>query len=181
MSRTHPPAVIAAAVALPVALAVGVIAAAVIVKDDGGAADGPVVVGAVPAPEASSPECTTLLAALPQRLGEDDRAQLAEPAPVGAAAWRGPESADPIVLRCGIDRPAEFDTAAALVDVDGVQWLQISGAEVGLSSTTWVAVDRAVYVGLTLPNGSGPTPVQQVSAAVRATLPATALDPAPVR
>ncbi|WP_127782690.1 DUF3515 domain-containing protein [Rhodococcus sp. X156] len=180
MSRTHPPAVLAAAVALPVALAVGVIAAAVIAKDDS-AGDGPVVVGAIPAPEATSPECTSLLAALPQTLGDDERAQLVQPAPAGAAAWQGPESADPVVLRCGIDRPAEFDTAAALVEVDGVQWLQISGAEVGLSSTTWVAVDRAVYVGLTLPNGTGPTPVQEISSTVRATLPATALDPAPVR
>ncbi|MBM4507934.1 DUF3515 family protein, partial [Rhodococcus hoagii] len=46
--------------------------------------------------------------------------------------------------------------------------------------STWYAVDRGVYVALTVPNGSGPTPLQDASAAVSEALPQKPLDPAPV-
>jgi hypothetical protein len=47
--------------------------------------------------------------------------------------------------------------------------------------STWFAVDRPVYVALTLPAGSGPTPIQAISAAISTALPPTAVDPAPPR
>ena len=53
------------------------------------------------------------------------------------------------------------------------------GADDGRS--TWFAVDRPVYVALTLPAGSGPTPIQEISRAIAKSLPAKAVDPAPVR
>jgi Protein of unknown function (DUF3515) len=56
-----------------------------------------------------------------------------------------------------------------------VQWFRI--ADAGFS--TWYAVDRAVYVALTLPPDSGPTPIQQISGAIAKALPAKPLDPAP--
>jgi hypothetical protein len=43
-----------------------------------------------------------------------------------------------------------------------------------------VTVDRPVYVALTLPDGSGPSPIQVVSKAVAATMPAVPVNPAPV-
>jgi len=43
-----------------------------------------------------------------------------------------------------------------------------------------VYVDRPVYVALTLPPGSGPTPIQEISRLIATTLPARAVDPAPV-
>jgi hypothetical protein len=42
-------------------------------------------------------------------------------------------------------------------------------------------VDRPVYVALTLPDGSGPTPIQLISAAVAKAMPAVPVNPAPVR
>jgi hypothetical protein len=47
--------------------------------------------------------------------------------------------------------------------------------------STWFAVDRAVYVALTLPSGSGPTPIQTLSDTIAATLPATPMHPGPAR
>jgi hypothetical protein len=183
MPRVHRPATVAAAVALPLALAAGIITAAVITqhRQDPGGTTGPVAVGAVPAPAASSPACTGLLAALPDTLGDATKAQLAAPAPAGAVAWHSPKVDEPLVLRCGIERPAEFTTAAALVVVNGVQWLQISGAASGLKASTWVVVDRGVYVAITLPDGTGSAPLQDAAEAVKKALPAQPLDPAPVR
>ncbi|MDN5757860.1 MAG: DUF3515 domain-containing protein, partial [Tomitella sp.] len=66
--RFHP-AVIATAIALPVALIVGIVVAAILVSESGSADDGPVAVGSAPAPDATSEACTNLLAALPDTLG----------------------------------------------------------------------------------------------------------------
>ncbi|WP_226434991.1 DUF3515 domain-containing protein [Rhodococcus yananensis] len=171
------PAVIATAIALPVALLVGVVVAAVMVGRS--PATGTVGLGPVPAPEAESGSCTDLLGSLPERMGDFARADLADPAPVGAAAWQDPDAAE-VVLRCGLDRPDEFDQAAALQIVDGVQWFEVSGADQGIDASTWFVVDRPVYVALTVPDGSGPTPLQDVSKAIAETLPQQDIDPAPI-
>ncbi|WP_420753199.1 DUF3515 domain-containing protein [Rhodococcus sp. O3] len=174
--RRHP-AVIATAIALPVALLAGVVVAAVIINRN--PVLGPLALGPVPAPQAESAECADLLAALPEKLGDYTRAELVEPVPAGTAAWQIAD-AEPVVLRCGLDRPAEFDAAAALQVVDGVQWFEVSGEAEGIAASTWFAVDRPVYVALTVPNGSGPSPLQEVSAALTESLPPQQIDPAPV-
>jgi Protein of unknown function (DUF3515) len=51
----------------------------------------------------------------------------------------------------------------------------------GDGRTTWYAVDRPVYVALTLPQGSGPTAIQQISEVVAESLPTTPINPAPAR
>jgi Protein of unknown function (DUF3515) len=137
----------------------------------------PVPLVGVPAPKATGPECTALMAALPDQLGDYRRAQLADPAPDGAAAWQAEADAAPVVLRCGVDRPAEFVVGAPTQIVEPVQWFQVGDTD----RSTWFAVDRPVYIALTLPSGSGPTPIQEISAVVSTTMPATPVDPAPVR
>ncbi|GAA4476024.1 hypothetical protein GCM10023094_14810 [Rhodococcus olei] len=169
------PALIAAAVALPVALIAGIVVAAVVAGRN--PALEPVALGSVPAPASGSPQCAALIDALPDKLGDFTRAELVNPAPEGAAAWQSADAQE-IVLRCGLDRPAEFDAASALQVVDGVQWLEIPGGE-GVDASTWFAVDRGVYVAVTIPHGLGPTPLQDASVAV-STLPAAPIDPAPV-
>ncbi|MEE2056559.1 DUF3515 domain-containing protein [Rhodococcus artemisiae] len=171
------PAMIATAVALPVALLTGIVLAAVMVSRD--PVTSPVGLGPVPAPEAESTSCSDLLGALPEDMGDFARAELADPAPVGAAAWQAPDASE-VVLRCGLDRPADFDQAAALQIIDGVQWFEVSGAEQGIDASTWYVVDRPVYVALTVPNGSGATPLQDISAAVIEVLPQQEIDPAPI-
>lgn len=136
----------------------------------------------VPAPEAGSPECTALMDSLPEDLGDFRRAPAADPAPVGAAAWRAEPGTEPVVLRCGLDRPLDFVVGVPLQQVDAVQWFQVSEnpADAG-GRSTWFAVDRSVYVALTLPPGSGPTPIQRISGVIAQALPAVPLDPGAAR
>jgi hypothetical protein len=133
----------------------------------------PVIVTAVPAPHAQDPVCRTLTDALPQRLGDYTRAQLAQPAPVGAAAWQPSGAGDPVVLRCGLERPTDFVVGSPIQVVDRVQWFEVSQDQ----RSTWYTVDRPVYVALTLPQGSGPTPIQQLSDLIDHEMPARPIDP----
>jgi hypothetical protein len=135
----------------------------------------PVVITAVPAPHAQDRACQKLLEVLPQRLGDYPRASVAQPAPVGAAAWQTAGAAEPVVLRCGLDRPADFVVGSAIQLVDRVQWFEVRQDD----RSTWYSVDRPVYVALTLPPGSGPTPIQQLSELIDRTMPARPITPAP--
>jgi Protein of unknown function (DUF3515) len=54
---------------------------------------------------------------------------------------------------------------------------QQSAGDAGRS--TWYTVDRPVYVALTLPSGSGPTPIQQLSEVIDRNVGAIPIDPAP--
>lgn len=141
----------------------------------------PVAVATVPALQAATPSCRALLAALPQRLGDYQRAPLAQPAPEGAAAWRAGHGSEPMVMRCGLDRPADFVVGSPVQVVDRVQWFEVAAQSVDDSRSTWYTVDRAVYVALTLPAGSGPTPIQQLSEVIDHTIAAAPIRPAPAR
>jgi hypothetical protein len=133
-----------------------------------------IAIAAVPAPKADSAECHALVDALPDDLGDYRRAPAAEPAPPGAAAWTA--GVEPVILRCGLDRPAEFVVGSPLQVVNAVQWFELRDQ----GRSTWFAVDRPIYVALTLPQGSGPTPIQEISDVIAKTLPAKPIDPAPV-
>jgi hypothetical protein len=146
-----------------------------------------VAIVAVPAPKADTAECRALADALPGRLGDYRRAPAADPAPAGAAAWRASPDGEAVILRCGLDRPAEFVVGSPIQVVDAVQWFRVGEAGAGndlaadQDRSTWFAVDRPVYVALTLPQGSGPTPIQEISEVIAKALPAKPVDPAPVR
>lgn len=206
-------------VALVVAVGAVVAVLAVAAVQQRQPAQEPVAISTVPAPRAESPECGALMDALPDQLGDYQRAPVVEPAPAGTAAWQSDAGGEALILRCGLDRPAEFVVGAPLQMVDAVQWFRVGEAgageagageagagdagadeagageagageagageagagEAGAGRSTWFAVDRAVYVALTLPAGSGPTPIQRLSAAIAETLPAQPIDPAPAR
>ena len=65
--------------------------------------------------------------------------------------------------------------------VDRVQWFEgrptATAGDAGRS--TWYTVDRPVYLALTLPSGSGPTPIQQLSEVIDRTIAAAAHRAAP--
>ncbi len=83
-------------------------------------------------------------------------------------AWGAP---NPVVLRCGLDRPPELTRDASLRVVNGVRWLHVPGQ----GSATWYAVDRPVYAALTVPADAGTGPLQQMSDTLADTLPETPL------
>ena len=175
-SGAYPPALIATAVALPVVLVVAVLIAAVMARNMPTEHE-PLVLGPVPAPAADGPACTTLLPVLPAALDDYTKAQLVEPAPPATRAWQREDGAS-IVLRCGLDRPLEFNRASPLQLVNNVQWFEVR--DPAGSASTWFVVDRETYIALTVPDGSGPTPLQEVSDAITANLPERALDPGPL-
>ena len=172
-----------AAAGLGVALLVGAVVTGVVLNGSGDSsapsdsdADGPLLLVPVDAPQASSAECASLVKNLPQQLPNAgstlNRRALAKPVQTGTAAWGTGD--DPVVLRCGVEQPPEFTATSLLLQVSGVQWLQITGDD----AATWYAVDRAATVALTVPGGSGTGPLQEVSATISATMPAVPLHPA---
>lgn len=174
-----------AAMIAAVALAIAAIGAILVIAANREAPPQPVAIPAVPAPQAASAACKALTDALPERLGNYQRASVAQPAPQGAAAWRSGPDSQPLVLRCGLDRPAEFVVGSPIQAVDRVQWFEVGAQQqsAGPPSTnagrsTWYTVDRPVYVALTLPSGSGPTPIQQLSEIIDHTIVAVPIDPA---
>ena len=174
-TRDGPPrALMIVAIVVAVAAVVSILVFAALRQTP--ATDRPVAIVSVPAPQADSADCRALVDALPEQLGDFQRAPAADPAPPAAAAWRTTPDGEAVILRCGLDRPAEFVLGSPLQVVDAVSWFEI--ADQGRS--TWFAVDRPVYVALTLPAGSGPTPIQEISRLIAKTLPAKAVDPAPV-
>jgi hypothetical protein len=130
---------------------------------------GPVALVTIEAPAAGSAECRGLTGALPDELPNAgdvlSRLPLAEPAPPATVAW-GDQVREPVVLRCGLNRPAELTPTSSLRLVDDVRWLRVPGE----SATTWYVVDRGVYIALTVPAHAGTGPLQQVTATVASTL-----------
>ena len=173
-TRDGPPrALLIAAVVVATGAIIGVLVVAALRQSPPGQQT--VAIASVPAPNADSAECSALLGAVPNQLGDYRRAPAAEPAAPGAAAWTA--AGEPVIMRCGLDRPAEFVVGSPIQVVDAVQWFEL--ADQGRS--TWFAVDRPVYIALTLPQGSGPTPIQEISDVIAKSLPAKAIDPAPPR
>jgi hypothetical protein len=178
-SPDGPPRALIIAAALLGVTAIGVI---LFIAANRQAPQQPVALPGVPAPAAAAPACKAMTAALPQRLGRFQRAPVVQPAPEGAAAWRAGPDSEPVVLRCGLDRPADFVVGSPVQLVDRVQWFQVTAQpEDDAGRSTWYTVDRPVYLALTLPSGSGPTPIQELSEVIDRTIAAVPIDPAQAR
>jgi hypothetical protein len=176
IERDGPPRAVFIAALVVAVVAIGAILAIAATRKP---PDTPVAISSVPAPQAADPACHALLDAVPAQLGDYRRAAAAEPAPEGAAAWRTKPGTDPVILRCGLERPGDFVVGTPIQQVDDVQWFRVSDPASGL--ITWFAVDRGVYVALTLPQDSGPTPIQDISETIAKVLPAKPIDPGPAR
>ncbi|MFE0027823.1 DUF3515 domain-containing protein [Amycolatopsis sp. NPDC059021] len=163
---------IATALAVALAAAVAVFALTKGTATDSSAGQGPLALVSVPAPQAGSPDCATLMGAVPAELVSAGKKltprTLADPAPPSTIAWG---DTDPIVLRCGLERPPELTPTATLRQINGVQWLQVPGE----GSATWYVVDRGVYSALTVPDSAGTGPLQDISGTIAAKLPARPL------
>jgi hypothetical protein len=172
-----------AAVGLAVVLAIGVAGLGLWLgtgsqPEDVPGRTGPLALVSIDAPDAGSPTCTTLVEKLPVGLpsGKDmlSRRELASPAPQATVAW-GDAKHDPVVLRCGLPRPAELSATSQLRVISDVQWLELPGS----GSSTWVIVDREAYVALTVPDAAGTGPLQDISTTVRDLLPKQPVRTAP--
>ena len=170
-------AIIAAAVGVPVVVALVVLAN--VIGGSGGGDDGPADVGAGPTaqraelpplpvdvppvtPEAEA-SCPGLMSTLPLELtGELSRTVDSDS--LFAHAWGEP----PIVLVCGVDRPAGFVVGVLAIQIEGVQWYVDTTDP---DTTVWTTIDRPVYVEITLPASVDSAPVTSLSPEIAAALP----------
>ena len=113
-------------------------------------------------PEAEA-SCPALMGSLPFELA-GERSRRVDSDSLNAYAWGDP----PIVLICGVDRPAGFVVGVSAIQINGVQWyVDTSDPE----STVWTTVDRPVYVEITLPADVDSAPVTALTPQIAAALP----------
>lgn len=181
MSSTYQPSrsgrtAIYLSLVLAVALVLSVVVGAKLVFDR--AAKQPVAMSDLPAPLADSPECADFIAGLPDELIGHDRAEIAEPAPDGVAAWAS-SSVERVTLRCGVDLPLQYTDYAPTETIDGVEWLLITDATPGSTLASWFTVDRTPVVAVTADEeslGRADNPVEDLGASA---LPAAGHEPFP--
>ncbi|SHN81503.1 Protein of unknown function [Geodermatophilus obscurus] len=153
--------------------------------DDGGAGDDAVAdVGGTPAPGRAdlpplpvavppvTPEadaaCPALMGALPLELAGEPSRPVQSDSPY-AYAWGEP----PVVLVCGVERPAALEPTSPLIQVNGVDWLVDTSDP---DSIAWTAVDRPVYVRVTVSADTDSAPVTALGPVIGATLPVQPVD-----
>ena len=171
------------AAALATAVAVPLTAVLVLLVNRSGSAPEPTPSPTPPAPVALPPvrlapppalsaaaqrSCRELVSALPTTLGDRAARPVDSPSPY-VLAWGEP----PVLLRCGVPRPAAYIATADTLVISGVTWF----AERRGSSTAWTAVDRQVYVEVVAPADDASEPPARLSTAVARALPRTPLDP----
>lgn len=128
----------------------------------------PVAMSDLPAPEADSAECAALVDALPDEVAGHERAEIAEPAPDGVAAWQSSPT-ERITLRCGVDLPFQYTDYASTQDIGGVEWLRVEDMTPESDMSTWYTVDRAQVVAVTADGqslGRADEPVSELTDAV---------------
>jgi hypothetical protein len=103
---------------------------------------------ATPAGTPALSSCARLATALPEAVNGQKRRRT-DPGSPRTAAWGAP----PIVLRCGVGRPAGLEPTSLLETVDGVDWYADRGAD----ATVFTTVGRVAAVQVSVPADYDPT------------------------
>jgi hypothetical protein len=121
-------------------------------------------VSASPPPSSAAAEgpCAQVLSRLPVAL-DGLPARVVHTTSPFVVAWGDP----PIVLRCGVPRPAAFVPTSSLLGVNGVYFLPVRGG----GRTVFTTVDRAVYVEVDVPTSYAQPPLAPIAAAIAKALP----------
>ena len=134
----------------------------------------------LPAEHAESAECQQLIDSLPDEVADLPRAEIAEPAPAGVAAWAAGSSdaggnyRDQVSLRCGVDTPFQYSeySHTQVVAADGAssrenssgsssdgntvtEWLEVQDQTPGSTLTTWYSTNRFPTVAVTVDRVGG--------------------------
>jgi uncharacterized protein DUF3515 len=127
-----------------------------------GAALPPVSVSAPPMTDDKTVStCAKVISALPLVVaGADLRRTVSDPASPSIVAWGDP----PVVLRCGVARPAALkaDSGDFLVDVSGVVFLPDKQSD----GTVFTVVDRAVYLDVSVPSSYAQPPLGPIAVSI---------------
>ncbi len=136
---------------LAIALAAGTIAASKFIALR--VAQEPISLNTLNSPLADSPECASLIDALPDKAGDLTRRQLVDPAPPGAAAFSNDPS-NRVTVRCGVELPLQYNTVALTSEIENVTWLPVFDDTTGSSMQTWYSVKTTPAVAVTLDDAS---------------------------
>ncbi|MEO6885064.1 MAG: DUF3515 domain-containing protein [Jatrophihabitantaceae bacterium] len=125
------------------------------------------ILAAPPSNPATVAPCVKVLAALPVEL-DSLAPRIVHPTPDSpfVVAWGDP----PVVLRCGVDRPANLQPGSAdfVPVVNGVAFFETDVAD----GTVYTSIDRATYIEVTLPKSIGAGPLPALATAIAKALPA---------
>ena len=124
----------------------------------------PLAVDVPPVTVEADAACPALMSALPLELAGERSRPVRSNSPF-AYAWGDP----PVVLICGVDRPAGFVATSGLIQIDAVQWYVDDSAP---DTVVWTAVDRAVYVQLSIPSSLDSASATELSDIIAKVLPA---------
>ena len=103
-------------------------------------------------PQAGTAEvCRSLVAGLPRSVEDAVRRDVDSAVRTTAAAWGDP----PIVLRCGVELPADYRPDAQVSEVDGVAWFPSEGE----GGTFFATVGRSAVVEVAVPDDYAPAAV----------------------
>lgn len=133
----------------------------------------PVDVSPVPRNTTADRLCPSFLAKLPETLaGQGRRRVNAQNAYF--LAWGVP----PVIVQCGLPRPKGFTVGTQTINIappksaKSVRWFETG------SSGVWTAVDRDVYISVTVPDGGDTTgTLQTIGSVILKTLPARPIHP----
>jgi hypothetical protein len=107
--------------------------------------------------------CPALMKTLPLELSGNQSRRVQSDSPF-AYAWGDP----PVVLVCGVDRPAGFVAGVSAIQINGVQfYVDTSDPD----TTVWTTVDRPVYVQISLPASVDSAPVTALTPQIAQALP----------
>ncbi len=118
-------------------------------------------------PEADA-SCRPLMEQLPLELAGEPSRRVQSDSPY-AYAWGEP----PVVLVCGVDRPAALEPTSPLIQVNAVNWLVDTSDP---DRIVWTAVDRPVHVQVTVSADTDSAPVTALGPVINDTLPTQPVD-----
>ena len=117
-------------------------------------------------PDGPAAGCRRLHDALPGSLNGRDRAST-RPSSTRTAAWGDP----PVVLRCGVGRPAGLIATSQVVEVDGVEWFLTEPAPPYVFTTVGRGTYLQVRVPSSVPRSEATAALVDLADAVRTALP----------
>ena len=173
------PARLATYIAIPTAIVAAGITATIIANNLSGVGDASKnnssALSDVTVPEVAGTQdiCANLVDGLPTEI--DGRTQRPVKSHPGSMAWGQP----PVVLICGVAKPADYKATAQLTVVNDVTWFvqtQTDTSAYGVpgDNTLWTAMDREVYIAVAVPNDvAGSAALAPISTAVKQRLKST--------
>ncbi|MDU0478502.1 DUF3515 domain-containing protein [Staphylococcus chromogenes] len=127
----------------------------------------PVPLASLAAPAASDMQCDALMHALPDALGTAYRRVHVDTLPESSAAWTA-DGMEPVVLRCGVEAPANYAPGARLNQINDIPWFHDTKLANGTTAGTYYALGREVNVAVNMPQNAGNAVIVTLTEAITA-------------